>query len=39
MLSRDQSADKLVAQTRYAVVLEVDGRFSSVSLTPEKKAS
>ena len=36
MLSRDQSPDLLTAGHDYKVHLEVDGRFSSVSLFPEK---
>lgn len=35
MLTRDQAPDLLMAGTRYKVALDVEGRFSSVTLTPE----
>jgi len=36
MLSRDQSPEGLIPQARYRTVLNVEGRFSSVTLQPEK---
>jgi hypothetical protein len=40
MLHREQMVDKLVPQARYSVTLDVEGKFTSVQLEPEKaKAS
>jgi hypothetical protein len=36
MLNRDQSPDFLTVQQRYIATLNVEGRFSSVELVPEK---
>lgn len=39
MLHREQMPEKLVPQARYHVTLDIEGRFTSVQLDPEKKAS
>ncbi|MCL2357932.1 MAG: hypothetical protein FWC70_12410 [Defluviitaleaceae bacterium] len=38
MLHRDASVQSLVVKARYNVTLDVDGRFTSVLLEPEKTA-
>jgi len=37
-LNRDQSPDFLKEQAQYSVILEVDGKYSSVELVPLKQA-
>ena len=36
MLSSEQNADNLIVQKDYRVTLDIDGKFSSVTLLPEK---
>ncbi|MCL2215938.1 MAG: hypothetical protein FWB91_02835 [Defluviitaleaceae bacterium] len=36
MLNREQSPENLVVQTRYKVILNIEGRYASVILQPEK---
>ena len=36
MLNREQSSAELIPQSRYKVILDIEGRYSSVTLQPEK---